>query len=246
MAWPQTTGPVAGYAVYISRNGAPFPQVPDWITLASEPSVVILGKSGESVVVRVAAFDAHGNFGPASAPSEEVRFLAYVTGPPPAPPAAPPEGDGSSGDQSGAQASACEANGVLSGRHRLKLRKNNRQRSEMNLLVALCDGDWIAIDGEGLTLQGSYHKLGDGRKIQLFPDSISRDALRDAISLEASNMTRKPVEIDFREEPALTLKFNRARTRIRLEGLIPLDSVLRGERGDGSYKLRLAGRRDGV
>lgn len=74
--WTPSSGPVAGYAMYIARdkNKRRFPRDPDLVVWTASAEVNARG-FGDSIAVRVAAFDAHGNFGPFSPPSEAVRFL---------------------------------------------------------------------------------------------------------------------------------------------------------------------------
>jgi hypothetical protein len=74
ITWAAATGPVAGYHVFVARNGGAFPSTPT-ATVTGELATVS-GAYGESVVVRVAATDAYGNQGPFSPPSEAFRFVA--------------------------------------------------------------------------------------------------------------------------------------------------------------------------
>lgn len=75
LGWTAASGPVAGYSVFVSRNGslatAPEQQV-------ANPSATVSAKLGDSLVVWVKAYDAAGNLGPASPSSDTLRF---VTGP---------------------------------------------------------------------------------------------------------------------------------------------------------------------
>lgn len=77
LSWADATGPVAGYFVYVSRNGGP----QQLYSLVGAPSETIAGEPGDTLVVTVAAFDASGEAGPLSPPSETFRFVA--TEPPP-------------------------------------------------------------------------------------------------------------------------------------------------------------------
>jgi hypothetical protein len=70
LAWADASGPVAGYRVEVSRNGAAFRVESD----VSRPSVVVSASGGDTLVVRVAAFDAVGNLGPFSPPSNPIHF----------------------------------------------------------------------------------------------------------------------------------------------------------------------------
>ena len=79
--WLDAAGPVAGYHVFVTRNGSST-GVPE--VVVTSPSATVSGSVGDSIAVQVAAFDAAGNQGPVSAPSEIVQFAAAA--PPPAPP----------------------------------------------------------------------------------------------------------------------------------------------------------------
>lgn len=77
--WSDASGPVAGYAVYVTRNTEPealYDRVAD-------NRVTIGGVPGDTVVVRVAAEDGLGNQGPLSPASEPLSF-ALPEPPPPA------------------------------------------------------------------------------------------------------------------------------------------------------------------
>lgn len=71
--WAAASGPVAGYGVFISRNGAPYPATPDLTT--STPAAQVTGAYGDSVTVRVAAFTTSGTYGPFSPDSESISFV---------------------------------------------------------------------------------------------------------------------------------------------------------------------------
>lgn len=73
--WASAAGPVAGYAVYVSRDGEAFPSIPEVVTDADAPEATVEGDFGERVAIRVAAFDAQARMGPFSPPSETVRFV---------------------------------------------------------------------------------------------------------------------------------------------------------------------------
>lgn len=77
--WEAASGPVAAYLVYVSRNGAPFPQFPE--QAVQSPHADVPGKPGETVVVAVAALTAAGQVGPLSERSHPVRFSATPTPP---------------------------------------------------------------------------------------------------------------------------------------------------------------------
>jgi hypothetical protein len=70
--WNSATGDVAGYYVYVARNGAgaEFHSAVDGVNRRT-----IHGSFGETIRVSAAGFDGHGNVGPRSDPSEEVHFV---------------------------------------------------------------------------------------------------------------------------------------------------------------------------
>ena len=74
LTWSPAAGPVAGYRVFVARNGGAFPTTPT--STVTGQLVTVTGAYGDSVAVRVAATDALGNQGPLSPPSEVFRFLA--------------------------------------------------------------------------------------------------------------------------------------------------------------------------
>jgi hypothetical protein len=71
--WMSASGPVAGYGVYIARNGTPYPSSPT-ITTASTTAQVS-GAYGDTLTVKVAAYNAAGSFGPFSLDSAPIRFV---------------------------------------------------------------------------------------------------------------------------------------------------------------------------
>ncbi len=81
--WEEAEGPVLLYGVFISRNGAPFGEEPDLLVTSNRATVA--GAPGETLELRVAAYDLFGNRGPFSPSSEPVRFGAAVAPAPPAP-----------------------------------------------------------------------------------------------------------------------------------------------------------------
>jgi hypothetical protein len=70
LAWSDASGPVSGYRVFVSRNGAGYAAASD----VSSPRATVSGVSGDRVRVRVAAFDSKGDVGPLSQPSAEILF----------------------------------------------------------------------------------------------------------------------------------------------------------------------------
>ncbi len=74
ITWAAASGPVAGYRVFVARNGGAFPSTPT--SSVSGLTATIAGAYGQSVTVRVAATDALGNQGPFSPPSDTFRFVA--------------------------------------------------------------------------------------------------------------------------------------------------------------------------
>jgi len=79
--WGPSSGPVVGYAVYVSRNGAAFPPLPELTTNASEREVTLTGNFGDSVAIRVTAFDAQGQESPPSPSSPVARFVRSTPDP---------------------------------------------------------------------------------------------------------------------------------------------------------------------
>jgi hypothetical protein len=71
-AWNSPAGTVAGYYVYVSRNGASA-QLDSLVSDANRQTVH--GSFGDTIQVSAAAFDEQGNVGPRSDPSEEVHFV---------------------------------------------------------------------------------------------------------------------------------------------------------------------------
>lgn len=74
-AWAPAAGPVSGYYFYVSRNGAE-PLLHSIVNGGNTRTVQAL--YGDTIQVSTVAFDADGNLGPASEPSEEIRFIAPV------------------------------------------------------------------------------------------------------------------------------------------------------------------------
>jgi len=69
-AWTPAPGPVAGYAVYASIGNS----IEELVASVAEPTAALEVESDAFVTVRVAAYDASGNLGPRSEPSEPVRL----------------------------------------------------------------------------------------------------------------------------------------------------------------------------
>ena len=72
LVWSPAAGAAAGYVVFVSRNGAPYPSVPE--QAVPGPAVTLAGAYGSSVRVRVAALDATGSQGPLSPESSRIIF----------------------------------------------------------------------------------------------------------------------------------------------------------------------------
>ncbi len=81
--WAEAEGPVLLYGVFVSRDGAPFGEEPDLLVRSNRATVV--GAPGQTIQLRVAAYDVFGGRGPFSPLSEPVRF-----GPPGGAEAPPP------------------------------------------------------------------------------------------------------------------------------------------------------------
>ena len=78
-AWTAAAGPVAGYGVFVNRNGAGYPAVPDQLVTA--PQAMISASYGDTIVIAVAAYDASNTFGPPSPASDVYEFVAAAAGP---------------------------------------------------------------------------------------------------------------------------------------------------------------------
>jgi hypothetical protein len=70
VGWGAATGPVAGYLVLLARDDAGFEPYAEVV----DPLVAVEGEAGHAVRVAVAAFDAHGNYGPISPVSDRIVF----------------------------------------------------------------------------------------------------------------------------------------------------------------------------
>jgi len=79
LGWTAASGPVAGYSVFVSRNGSP-PVAPE--QRVTNPSATVSAELGDSLVVWVKAHDAAGNLGPASPNSDTLHFVAAPGTPP--------------------------------------------------------------------------------------------------------------------------------------------------------------------
>lgn len=79
LGWSAASGPVAGYAVYVSRNGS-VPSGPE--QRVASPRATVAGVPGDAIVVWVEAYDASGRTGPASPNSDVLRFVAEQGSPP--------------------------------------------------------------------------------------------------------------------------------------------------------------------
>ncbi len=90
LQWGAASGPVAGYALYLSRDGGTFQEV----QRVSSTSAQVSGTIGETVRVRVAAHDAQGRTGPQSPSSDAIRFIDGTNPPPPIGPPFDANGDG--------------------------------------------------------------------------------------------------------------------------------------------------------
>jgi hypothetical protein len=81
LGWTAASGPVAGYDVQVSRNGGAYAVE----TRVTGTTVQLSGTVGQTLLVRVAAYDVNGTRGPLSPISDSVRFVSAPTPPPPAP-----------------------------------------------------------------------------------------------------------------------------------------------------------------
>jgi hypothetical protein len=82
LAWTAASGPVTGYGVYVAKNGAAFPSAPSFTV--SGTAATVSGAYNDTVVVRVAAFDSTGSYGPQSPSSDSIHFVQGTTTTPPA------------------------------------------------------------------------------------------------------------------------------------------------------------------
>ena len=80
--WSPASGPVAGYRVFVSANGDPETH---YGSVYATTQATIHASFGDTVAVTVAAFDAEGQEGPRSDPSEPLRFVAPTPEPTPKP-----------------------------------------------------------------------------------------------------------------------------------------------------------------
>jgi hypothetical protein len=80
--WAAASGPVTGYRVFVSANGGAATQ---HSSVDATTQATIHASFGDTIEVSVAAFDAQGQEGYRSDPSEAVRFVAPTPTPEPAP-----------------------------------------------------------------------------------------------------------------------------------------------------------------
>ncbi|HEU4427498.1 MAG TPA: FG-GAP-like repeat-containing protein [Myxococcota bacterium] len=72
LTWTAATGPVSGYAVQVSRSGGAYTEV----ARVAGRSVNVTGTIGQTVLVRVAAYNVLGQSGAFSPISDPIRFVA--------------------------------------------------------------------------------------------------------------------------------------------------------------------------
>lgn len=70
LAWDPSSGPVAGYRVWVQRDGGTF----EVETEVTPPQVTLSGEPGQTARIIVAAFDGQGNTGALSPPSPTFTF----------------------------------------------------------------------------------------------------------------------------------------------------------------------------
>jgi len=76
VSWGAASGPVLAYAIYLDRNGAGFPTLPNGMVLADERRFVITGAPGDVVRAKVAAWGGDPvSMGPPSPVSEPILFV---------------------------------------------------------------------------------------------------------------------------------------------------------------------------
>ncbi len=73
IGWASAAGPVYLYGVFVSRNSEEIPAEPE--QLVAQNFVTVGGEFGDSLVVRVAAYDDYGHRSPLSEPMEEINFI---------------------------------------------------------------------------------------------------------------------------------------------------------------------------
>lgn len=105
--WQPAQGPVAGYVLYVSRNGGPFVRVRGETIPPATRRATLRGRFDETARVRVAAVDASGREGPPSPASEPVTFVDPES----------PGGSGRSGSAAGSGGSLVLTGGDLQGAH---------------------------------------------------------------------------------------------------------------------------------
>jgi len=71
--WATATGPVDRYGIWVSVNGEPFPDTPDFEI--GDTRITLVGETSTVVAVRVAALDVEGQRGPFSRTSRNIVFL---------------------------------------------------------------------------------------------------------------------------------------------------------------------------
>lgn len=253
LGWSQTSGPVAGYGVFVARNGADFGAMPESITLPADPSVSLAEDFGDRVSIRVAAFDSNGNFGPFSDASPEILFVdPNVSAPPPQPPPGDGGGDPQDGGDPGPDDPDLDEYGCterigpvrLDGKEVLKLRKVGKERSEATTWLMLCEGSWVSVGGPGASGGGTYEVLDDeGRKIRLTFSDGDTAGLVSALSVQGSQMQTSLAQTRLRSAPKVMVTLNRDRTLVRLENDVKVkaEKGRKGKTVKGSYKLRLSG-----
>jgi uncharacterized membrane protein len=73
LAWSPASGAVAGYGIFVSRNGGAYSATPD--ATSATPGTTVSGVYGDTLLVKVAAYDASGVYGPFSPVSDPIHFV---------------------------------------------------------------------------------------------------------------------------------------------------------------------------
>ena len=73
LGWTAAAGAVTSYGVFVSRNGSAFPVSPDQVV--ATPEATVIAAAGDTLIVKVAAYDANGTKGPDSA--RRSSYLIY-------------------------------------------------------------------------------------------------------------------------------------------------------------------------